>query len=300
MLRSQDENDLRRLFFLEKSQANSVTSSTDSSSDNSSDASSLSTESDTKDSLFEIVGKRKCMEVDWKYELTTTGLSIDSAPFELPSALLLIDDNCESFDENKYFDESSRVSLPPMTLKRSRSFFSMAEDGVVLVVDDSALCRKALIHTLEHLGYRYETANDGVEACRLVQNSPLKYSVIMMDFKMPKMDGLEASAYIKKILKSHIPIIIMTGENVITSGVTIKQVNASGVEDYLLKPVQITDIHKKFAALGIGADAIRWRDGSTSYINLCRADQSSVDLEYLGLCQSFHYGMATKVHDESL
>lgn len=295
MLRPHDADDVRRFFF-EKSHAKSVTSSTDSS-DTSTE--SISTDGDKKDSLFEIEGKRKCMDVDWEYDLAVNGLSIDSAPFESPPALLFIDDIRDSFNECKSCDESTREKPPPMVLKRSRSFFSMVEDGFVLVVDDSVLSRKALVHTLEQLGYRHETANDGFEACRLVQDHPFKYSVIMMDCKMLNMDCLEASTYIKKNLKSYIPIIIIIGENATISGVTIKRViKASSVDDYLLKPVQITDINKKFAALGVGVEVIRWKDGTKSCVKLCPADESSVDLEFLGLCQSFHYGMVTEIHDE--
>jgi len=204
---------------------------------------------------------------------------------ELPAVRVFIDSPATISAEEVFSEECVVLK----SLKRSRSFFSFVESGFVLIVDDNAVCRKALIRTVEHLGYKYETANDGREACNLVERNPSKYSVIMMDFRMPNMDGLEASTYIKYILKSNIPIIILTGETLETAGVTATQVRASGINDYLVKPVKIEDVNKTFLTLGVGVEVIKWKDGSKNSFQFSTLENSHGSLELLRLCELFDH-----------
>jgi two-component system, chemotaxis family, sensor histidine kinase and response regulator PixL len=60
----------------------------------------------------------------------------------------------------------------------------------VLVVDDSLTMRVALTRTLEHAGYKVETARDGQEALEHIRSRGLP-TLITLDIEMPRMDGLE-------------------------------------------------------------------------------------------------------------
>ena len=60
------------------------------------------------------------------------------------------------------------------------------------------------------------------------------YDIILMDLQMPKMNGFEAAEYIRKTMKSKIPIIALTA-NVITADIT--KCKEFGMNDYVSKPI---------------------------------------------------------------
>lgn len=67
----------------------------------------------------------------------------------------------------------------------------------VLVVDDDPINRKLLEIMLEGLGYKFEDAHNGEEAVK--KFSPDKYLCILMDARMPILNGLEATIKIREI-----------------------------------------------------------------------------------------------------
>ena len=87
----------------------------------------------------------------------------------------------------------------------------MLEGRKILVADDNKLNQRILIFVLEKNGARVTTASNGVEAVEHLKNEP--FDTILMDLHMPEMDGLEASAYIRRELKSSTPIIGLTANN---------------------------------------------------------------------------------------
>ncbi len=78
----------------------------------------------------------------------------------------------------------------------------------LLVVDDEDNICKILSEILEDAGYRVETAMDGQEAIERVKQSD--YSLILMDVKLPGINGFTALKEIKKI-RPQIPIVLFTG-----------------------------------------------------------------------------------------
>jgi chemosensory pili system protein ChpA (sensor histidine kinase/response regulator) len=86
----------------------------------------------------------------------------------------------------------------------------MVVDGdVVLVVDDDLTVRRFLKHILEDVGYRVVTASDGREALQKVAESAP--SVILLDVRMPVMDGSEFVRAFRVGRRRPAPIIVMTG-----------------------------------------------------------------------------------------
>jgi CheY-like chemotaxis protein len=59
----------------------------------------------------------------------------------------------------------------------------------VLVVDDEEIVRVSCLRTLAPQGYEVEAVRDGFEALKLLRDKP--FDVIITDFKMPDMDGIE-------------------------------------------------------------------------------------------------------------
>ena len=79
----------------------------------------------------------------------------------------------------------------------------------ILVVDDEASVRELISSSIESfIGFNVDVAEDGFEAVKKVMSND--YDMIMIDIKMPKMNGIDAVKAIK-IIKKNIPILVITG-----------------------------------------------------------------------------------------
>ncbi|MFK7933226.1 MAG: sigma-54-dependent transcriptional regulator [Saprospiraceae bacterium] len=100
----------------------------------------------------------------------------------------------------------------------------------ILVVDDERAIRRTLRDILEFEKYKVEEAGDGTEA--LVKLKSDKFDVIIMDIKMPKMDGMEALERIQ-ILAADTPVVMISGHaNIDTAVDAVKK----GAFDFISKP----------------------------------------------------------------
>ncbi|UEG49839.1 response regulator [Ferruginibacter lapsinanis] len=102
----------------------------------------------------------------------------------------------------------------------------------ILIVEDVVLNQLLLKIILLDFGFDFNIAENGKIAIDLLQKN--KYDLILMDLQMPEMNGFEATSYIRKKLKSAIPIIALTAD---VTTVDIKQCIAVGMNDYISKPI---------------------------------------------------------------
>jgi len=102
---------------------------------------------------------------------------------------------------------------------------------LVLVVDDDEAHRLMLATLLEEWSYRVVESEDGLKALELVKRDPL--DLVLMDMRMPRLDGIEATRAIKEYNPA-VPIVIMTAYSSIPSAVEALK---SGAYDYLTKPL---------------------------------------------------------------
>ncbi|MFC1591486.1 sigma-54-dependent transcriptional regulator [Thermodesulfobacteriota bacterium] len=110
------------------------------------------------------------------------------------------------------------------------------EDVGILVVDDEASVRDALGKWFQFDGYRVDTAQDAAAAIAKLQEKT--WDIVLLDIKMPGMDGLELQRRIKQIDKNIITIIITAFASVETSIQALKE----GAFDYVVKPVDPDDM----------------------------------------------------------
>ena len=108
----------------------------------------------------------------------------------------------------------------------------MNNQGVgILVVDDEFSVRDSLYNWFKMEGYRTDTAENGVEALKKLQESP--WDIVLLDIKMPGMDGMELQRHIKKINNTIVVIVITAYATVDTAVEAMKE----GAFDYISKPV---------------------------------------------------------------
>jgi PAS domain S-box-containing protein len=117
----------------------------------------------------------------------------------------------------------------------------------ILVAEDSPTNQQIIRDILEYLGHAVDIAANGREAVRAAQRGP--YDLILMDVRMPIMDGLEATRRIREsvISSHHVPIIALTAHAM--NGVR-ERCFAVGMDDYLAKPfttAQVDEIVAKHA-----------------------------------------------------
>jgi len=106
----------------------------------------------------------------------------------------------------------------------------------VLVVDDNQAAQEVLKGMLEWFSFKVDIASNGAEALEMLEIAEEPFKLVLMDWEMPGMDGIEASSRIKvhKTL-SHIPTIIMI--TAYGREEVMQQANEIGLEGFLIKPV---------------------------------------------------------------
>lgn len=112
----------------------------------------------------------------------------------------------------------------------------------VLVVDDFATMRKIEKNILGQLGIKnVDEADDGTTALPKVQQN--KYDVILLDWNMPQMSGLELLKAIRADPNTkNVPIVMVTAEALKDNIVAAAQ---AGVNDYVVKPFTAAVLEEK-------------------------------------------------------
>ncbi len=108
----------------------------------------------------------------------------------------------------------------------------------IIVIDDDPDIRDVLVLTLAEEGYDVQEAENGQQGLELIKSKG--FNLVIVDYKMPVMDGPTLCATVKKdILLVHIPIIMLTGKGDVTDKVS--GINA-GADDYMVKPFEPTEL----------------------------------------------------------
>jgi two-component system nitrogen regulation response regulator NtrX len=103
---------------------------------------------------------------------------------------------------------------------------------LVLVVDDESDIRSSLRMILEYEGYAFSEASSGEDALSRIETDPP--DAVLLDIKMPRMDGLEILARIKQA-DAALPVVVISGHGTIATAVEATRL---GAFDFMEKPLE--------------------------------------------------------------
>ena len=125
---------------------------------------------------------------------------------------------------------------PATSLITRHSLLEEARHAHILLVEDNTTNQKLAMALLKKLGHKTEIANNGQEA--LLKLAEKRYDMVLMDCRMPLMDGFEATAIVRAgqagVLDRQVPIIAMTANAMEGDR---EATLAAGMDDYLSKPI---------------------------------------------------------------
>ena len=107
----------------------------------------------------------------------------------------------------------------------------------ILICEDNRLANKTLSVVIERMGYETETAEDGIEALRLLQGKV--YDLIIVDIHLPYHSGLELVKYLRSDLKKKTPVLIVTA---FSDHQVQQQAGELGIDGYIVKPFNPSDL----------------------------------------------------------
>jgi len=118
------------------------------------------------------------------------------------------------------------------------------KDIRILVVEDIKLNQLLMTTILDDFKFKYDIADNGEIAIEKLQTET--YDIILMDLQMPRMNGFEATEYIRNTLKLKIPIIALTAD---VTQVDVEKCKAIGMNDYVSKPLDERILYTKIIEL---------------------------------------------------
>lgn len=109
----------------------------------------------------------------------------------------------------------------------------------LLLVDDEIPFTTNLAKLLSRRGYEVSAVNDGNSALRIVEEQ--EFDVVVLDQKMPGLDGITTLKELKK-KRPLVEVIILTGYSAVDSALDGLEL---GAYDYTVKPIQLKDLEEK-------------------------------------------------------
>ena len=117
--------------------------------------------------------------------------------------------------------------------------------STILVVDDEPYIREFLHQVLTDEGYRVVTAGDGAEALVVAEHE--KPDLILLDIRMPNLDGMEACQELRKRpVTKNCRIIMLTAFD---TRDRLEESIVAGADDFLGKPVDLTELQVRVRSM---------------------------------------------------
>ena len=126
-----------------------------------------------------------------------------------------------------------------------RDFWCRHNISRLLAVDDEEVICQNIQMTMEGTGVDVRYALDGRSAVEMVKRSCAEgkqFDVVLLDWKMPGMDGVETARCIRREMPENIPILVLTSYD---WSDTWEEAKAAGVDAFLQKPFFLTSFRQK-------------------------------------------------------
>ncbi len=138
----------------------------------------------------------------------------------------------------------AQQAAPPPPAKKPAKRYIEFNNAHVLIAEDNAEAASLMQALLEDMGFKHiDIAEDGKEAADMLQSCSPAYDLVLCDWDMPEMSGLEVRKTVRPLAKlrdTH--FMMVTG---VTDASRIKEAIQNGIHDYIAKPVDANILEKK-------------------------------------------------------
>ncbi len=114
----------------------------------------------------------------------------------------------------------------------------------ILIIEDNAQLAANLYDYLEACGHILDAAPDGVSGLHLASSND--YDAIVLDWNLPRLDGLSLLKRLRKDAKKKVPVIMLTARDQLADKIDGFD---AGLDDFLVKPVALPEIEIRLRSL---------------------------------------------------
>ena len=178
-----------------------------------------------------------------KYASTGLGMPITKSIVELMNGNIDV-----TSEKGKGTTFTVTVTLGESDRKQQTDETSVVpQDMSVLVIDDDPIALEHAEIVLSQVGISCETAEsgwEGIDKIRIRHGRREDYHLIIIDWKMPEMDGVETTRQIRKVVGNDTPVIILTSFN---WDEIADEAREAGVDSFVTKPLFASTVMDEFA-----------------------------------------------------